>query len=138
MLVGFIKTKAKPEIYYLPAEHTPKTEQLLTETKTKMEGIYHSQCTIKAIAIKASSFMRTEYCLFLSLHYIEKIKKRQEEIEELLANQQEPENVDEETVMEREGALGGEGVTEDVEMVGEGGGMGHGRSAASDSGEASD
>ena len=35
---GYIKTKAAPPIFYLPAEHTPNTEELLIETNDKIEG----------------------------------------------------------------------------------------------------
>ena len=37
-LLGYIKTKATPPIFYLPAEHTPKTEALLKETRSAIEG----------------------------------------------------------------------------------------------------
>lgn len=37
-LIGYIKTRAKPHLYYLPAEHNPCTQKLLAETTAKMEG----------------------------------------------------------------------------------------------------
>ena len=37
-LLGYIKTKATPSIFYLPTEHTQKTKQLLEETKSAIEG----------------------------------------------------------------------------------------------------
>ena len=38
LLLGYIKTKATPPIFYLPTEHTSKTEALLKETKSAIEG----------------------------------------------------------------------------------------------------
>lgn len=38
-LVGYIKTKATPQIFYLPAEHNPHTEKLLAETTEMLEGV---------------------------------------------------------------------------------------------------
>ena len=34
----YIQTKAKPPIFYLPALHTPESEQLLKESREKIEG----------------------------------------------------------------------------------------------------
>ncbi len=38
-LQGYIETKAKPLIFYLPKEHTPQTEELVTKTREKIEGL---------------------------------------------------------------------------------------------------
>ena len=35
---NYIQTKAKPPIFYLPGEHTPESEQLLKESREKIEG----------------------------------------------------------------------------------------------------
>lgn len=37
-LVGYIKTRAKPAIFYKPAELTPRTEKKLSETTAVIEG----------------------------------------------------------------------------------------------------
>ena len=34
----FIRTKAKPHLFYLPKSHTPATEKKLEETGTVLEG----------------------------------------------------------------------------------------------------
>lgn len=39
LLLGYIKTKTTPPIFYLPAEHTPKTEKLFRETQSAIEGM---------------------------------------------------------------------------------------------------
>lgn len=36
-LQGYIETKAKPSIFYLPKDHTPETEELVTKTRQKIE-----------------------------------------------------------------------------------------------------
>ena len=36
--IGFIRTKAKPPIFYLPVEQTHKTEELIKETQAVIEG----------------------------------------------------------------------------------------------------
>ncbi len=41
-MLGYIETKAKPVIFYLPKEHTLQTEELLAKTRDKIEG----QCVI--------------------------------------------------------------------------------------------
>ena len=38
LLLGYIKTKATPPIFYLPAEHTTKTEKLFRDTQLTIEG----------------------------------------------------------------------------------------------------
>ena len=37
-LLGYIKTRSKPPILYVPALHTPDTEELLKKSQTKIEG----------------------------------------------------------------------------------------------------
>lgn len=38
MLLGYIETRSKPHILYLPKEHIPKTEELVSRTRQKVEG----------------------------------------------------------------------------------------------------
>ena len=38
MLLGYIETRSKPRILYLPKEHIPKTEELVSKTRQKVEG----------------------------------------------------------------------------------------------------
>ncbi len=35
---GYIETKTKPVVFYLPKEHTPQTEELVAKTRDKIEG----------------------------------------------------------------------------------------------------
>ena len=39
MQMGYIKTKSRPSIFYLPVEHNEATEQLLKQTQEEIEGI---------------------------------------------------------------------------------------------------
>lgn len=53
---GYIKTKAAPPIFYLPAEHTPNTEELLIETNDKIEGtIKQRQAEIDSLVSEDTS-----------------------------------------------------------------------------------
>ncbi len=40
MLMGYIKTKSKPSIFYLPVEHNETTEHLLKQTQEEIEGTF--------------------------------------------------------------------------------------------------
>ena len=37
-LIGYIKTKTKPSIFYLPVQHNEITEKLLKKTEEEIEG----------------------------------------------------------------------------------------------------
>ena len=37
-LLGYIQTRTKPPLFYLPAEHNSDTTELLKKTQTKIEG----------------------------------------------------------------------------------------------------
>merc|ERR1719163_1992108 len=45
LMMNFIRTKAEPTIFYLPAKHTPRTEQLLKETRV---AIRHKVASLEA------------------------------------------------------------------------------------------
>lgn len=65
LLLGYIKTNATPQIFYLPTGHTPKTEQLLSETQSAVEGkgtnvmveVVHWKC-IRVILINCRKDIR--------------------------------------------------------------------------------
>ncbi len=137
-LIGYIKTKADPPIFYLPIEHIPQTKELLAATTASIEG---ESSILMHLYNSVISFC-------FSVWFLEKIKKRQEEIKNLLDSQEEEtatgdaaaeDSKEKEEAMEEE-----EGVAKDGDGEGEGEGLEEGQvmeeggKVGSDSGEASD
>ena len=73
LLLGYIKTKASPPIFYLPAEHTSKTEALLKETQSAIEGKIN--CLTIAYYVHVCNIV----------YFIGKITERQKEVESFLS-----------------------------------------------------
>ena len=129
LMEKYIRTKAKPEVFYLPVGHTPQTEQAHAETKALIEGRRY--------------ITTIQFAMTIPFLFPEKIEKRQREIEELLRSQEEDQQQQQnaEEVADKVEPMEGEG--ENVEgggvmRVEAGGADGSGRHAPSDSGEASE
>jgi hypothetical protein len=104
LLLGYVKTKATPPIFYLPAEHTSKTEALLKETRSAIEG-------------KNNNLLH--YCYVTIVYFVGKITERQKEIDSFLSEgkdtktedsfQEEVEGGEGDMEIEEKGRVKGEG-----------------------------
>ena len=55
-LMNFIRTKAKPYIFYLPKTHTEKSKKKLTQSKQVLKGMYSQYLIVLNL--------KKNYCIF--------------------------------------------------------------------------